>query len=91
MSERRWLVIASDGRHGTVGRATDPSTEELEQAAENLRGQGLAGWLAIGEGRYHGPGPLRLLMVRPLAEVAGATWQDAEAAFTMARSRAAVS
>ena len=35
--ERRWLVIASDGRHATLGRATDPTPEQLEAAATTLR------------------------------------------------------
>lgn len=82
--EHRWLVIAFDGRHVTLGRATDPSPEELEHIAGSLREQGMAAWLVVSQGRYHGPGPLELMMVRPLVEVGSATWQEAEAAFMLA-------
>ena len=85
------MAIASDGRYVTLGRATDPSTEELERIAEGLREQGLSGWLVVCEGRYNGPGPIRLLMVRPLAELAGATWEAAESAFMAAREDASAS
>jgi hypothetical protein len=83
--ERRWLVIASDGRHVTLGRASDPSAEDLEQASEALRIQGLGGWLAVSEGQYYGRGKLELLMVRLLAEQSGATWEAALDAFHAAR------
>ena len=83
--ERRWLLVTSDGKHVTLGRARDPSPDELETAAARLGELNLAGWLAVSEGHYYGPGPLRLMMVRSLAEVAGATWSDAEAAFMSAR------
>jgi hypothetical protein len=89
--ERRWLVVASDGRHVTIGRATDPSADELERAAEDLRGQGLSGWLAISEGSYYGSGPLRLMMVRLLAGPEGESWEAAEAAFMRAREGASAS
>ena len=83
--ERRWLLVASDGRHATLGRARDPSAEELETAAARLGDMNLGGWLAVSEGHYYGPGPFRLMMVRSLAEAAGATWAGAEAAFMAAR------
>ncbi len=86
--ERRWIVVASDGRHVTLGRATDPSPDELEQAAEGLRKMGIAGWLAVSEGTYYGRGALRLMMVRSLAEVEGAAWAEAEAAFKAIRQAA---
>lgn len=81
-------MIASDGRHVTVGRATDPTPEALEAAGERLRGLGLAGWLVVSDGDYHGPGRLDLLLVRPLAELSGASWEEARAAFLAARERA---
>ena len=88
MGEKRWLVIASDGRHVTVGRATDPTPETLEAAGEGLRGLGLAGWLAVSDGSYYGAGRLELLMVRPLSKLPGATWEEARAAFLAAYERA---
>ena len=85
MGERRWLVIASDGRHVTIGRATDPTPEDLEVAGEKLRCLGLAGWLTVSDGSYYGSGLLELLLVRPLSEQPGATWEEARAAFLAAR------
>lgn len=68
--ERRWIVLGTDGRYVTLGRASDPSEEEVRGAEEGLRAQGLAGWLAVMEGNpYVGAAP-RLLEVRPLAQPA---------------------
>jgi hypothetical protein len=85
--ERRWLVISSDGRHATLGRATDPSPEQLESAAASIRDLGLSAWLVVSEGVYYGHGPIRLMMIRPLVEAAGpnSNWNEAEAAFLAAR------
>ena len=88
MGEKRWLVIASDGRHVTVGRATDPPPEMLDAAGDGLRSLGLAGWLAVSDGSYYGPGSLELLLVRPLFELSGATWDEAQAAFLAEREQA---
>jgi hypothetical protein len=52
----------------TLGRASDPSDEEVRSAEEALRAQGLAGWLAVMEGNpYVGAVP-KLMSVKPLAE-----------------------
>lgn len=68
--ERRWIVVAPDGRFTTLGRASDPSEAEILAAEEGLRAQGLAGWLAIMEGNpYVGATP-RIMEVRPLANPA---------------------
>jgi hypothetical protein len=68
--ERRWIVLGTDGRYVTLGRASDPSDDEVRGAEDALRVQGLAGWLAVMEGSpYVGAVP-RLLEVRPLAEPA---------------------
>jgi hypothetical protein len=65
--ERRWVVLGTDGRYVTLGRASDPSEDEVRSAEQALRTQGLAGWLAVMEGNpYVGAVP-RLLEVRPLA------------------------
>ena len=64
--ERRWIVVAADGRFSTLGRASDPSEAEILAAEDALRAQGLSGWLAIMEGNpYVGPLP-RIMEVRPL-------------------------
>ena len=68
--ERRWIVVAPDGRFTTLGRASDPSEAEILAAENGLRAQGLAGWLAIMEGNpYVGAAP-RIMEVRPLADPA---------------------
>ncbi len=65
--ERRWIVLAEDGRFVTLGRATDPTEQEIATAEAGLKSQGLAGWLAVMEGNpYVGPLP-SVLEVRPLA------------------------
>ncbi len=65
--ERRWVVVAPDGRYVTLGRHSDPSEEEIAAAEQALRSQNLSGWLAIMEGNpWVGNAP-RLLEVRPLA------------------------
>ena len=48
--ERRYLLIAEDGRHTTLGRATEPDQEALDIAAEGLDSLGLAGWYVLAEG-----------------------------------------
>ena len=79
--ERRWIVLSTDGRYVALGRASDPSEEEVRCAEEGLRAQGLAGWLAVMEGNPHvGAVPL-LMEVSPLA---GPTVPFAEAAATFA-------
>jgi hypothetical protein len=68
--ERRWVVVATDGRYVTLGRDSDPSEEEIAAAEHALRLQNLSGWLAIMEGSpWVGAAP-RLLEVRSLASPA---------------------
>jgi len=50
--ERRWIILAQDGRHVTMGRAAPPSDAEIAAAAAALAAQGLAGWLAMLDGNY---------------------------------------
>lgn len=77
--ERRWVLLSSDGRFVTLGRASDPSEEEIVTAEIELRTRGLAGWLAIMEGNpYIGPVP-HIMEVRPLADPA-ASFVEASAA-----------
>ncbi len=81
--ERRWIVLGTDGRYVTLGRASDPSEDEVRGAEEALRAQGLAGWLAVMEGNPHvGTAPC-LMEVRPLA---GPSVSFAEAAKACVRA-----
>ncbi len=79
-------MIAQDGRHSWLGRHTDPSEEELSQAAMALAQQGLSGRLAVTEGVYHSRGKLTVMMVRPLH--GQASWEAALAAFQERRNLA---
>ena len=66
--ERRWVVVAEDGRYATLGRETDPSEDETAAAEKGLEAAGTGGWLAIMEGKpYVGEEPT-LLEVRTLAK-----------------------
>lgn len=42
-SGRRWIILVEDGRYSTLGRASDPSEQEIRRAEEALREQGLSG------------------------------------------------
>jgi hypothetical protein len=86
MRERRWIVLTGDGRHVTMGRHTDPTEEPLNLAADELRANGLGGWLAVTEGQYYSRGKLSVMMVRELAP-ASTTWEAAVAAFHTLRKR----
>jgi hypothetical protein len=52
-SDRRWVLVTDDGTVNTIGRARDPSSEELEQLEQALVGQGLGGWLATQSHSFH--------------------------------------
>ena len=82
--ERRWLVLSEDGRHVWLGRAADPSEEEIVGAERALKSAGQAGWLAVSEGAYYGKGPFSLLRVRALAGPTG-SWDDAVSRFHVTR------
>jgi hypothetical protein len=64
--DTRWIVLGTDGRHVSLGRASDPSPQEIEQAETALLQQGLSGWLAVMSGDYFGKTSPSLMMVRPL-------------------------
>ncbi len=81
--ERRWVILTGDGRYATLGRASDPSEQDIQRAEDGLRRQGLVGWLAIMQGNpFIGPLPT-LMLVRPLA---GATEAFDEAASNCLRN-----
>lgn len=75
--EKRWLVVAEDGRHATLGRHSDPAPEEIDEAGQQLDAAGLAGWLAVSEGGYYGPQTVTLLLVRRITVREG-DWAEAE-------------
>lgn len=67
--ETRWIILGTDGRHVTLGRHSDPTPEELQQAETQLAERGLAGWLAVMKGGYWKSRPKpSLMMVRPLRD-----------------------
>ena len=87
--ERRWIILAQDGRHVTLGCVTDPTDEEVAQASNALQAQGLGGWLAVLEGYYYQPwDKLTLMMVREIAPCSETSWTQAEAAFLSIRENA---
>ena len=67
-SDRRWVVLVEDGRFSTLGRARDPSEDEIRRAEEALREQGLSGWLAVMSGSAYGETMPLFVEVRPLAD-----------------------
>jgi hypothetical protein len=88
MSEKRWIVLATDGRHVTLGRHSDPSEAEIIQTESALRAQGLAGWLAVTSGTYYSHEDLEVVAVRPLADPPDDAWKIAVMAFHDRRAMA---
>jgi hypothetical protein len=86
-TETRWIVLATDGRHVTLGRHTDPTEEEIEATEAALKRAGRSGWLAVMKGGYYSRRPIELLMVRPLGGPEDA-WNDAARAFEAIRRAA---
>jgi hypothetical protein len=74
--ERRWLVIAEDGRHSTLGRHSDPSPDEIENIRAIADAQGWAGWLVISEGVYYSSDSVDLMVVRRITSKDG-DWDEA--------------
>ncbi|CAH0163252.1 hypothetical protein [Roseomonas sp. CECT 9278] len=87
-SERRWIILAQDGRHVTMGRAAPPSEAEVEAAAAALSAQGLAGWLATLDGNYWSRRRVTLAPVQMLGDEATLNWPAAITAFEGARQSA---
>ena len=86
--ERRWIILAQDGRHVTMGCAAPPSEAEIEAAASALAAQGLAGWLATLDGNYWSRRRVALTPVQMLGESTTLDWPTAIIAFEAARQRA---
>ncbi len=88
-SHLRWIMLASDGRHSTLGRDTAPELAEVAAAGAALASMGLAGWLVRLEGDYWvRRTPVMLTMIQPLAHAADADWGAAVAAFEAMRMAA---
>jgi hypothetical protein len=88
-SHLRWIVLASDGRHSTIGRDTAPDDAEVAAAGAALASMGLPGWLVRLEGDYwRRRKRVALTMVQPLAHAAEADWSAAVAAFEAMRMAA---
>ncbi len=85
----RWIVLASDGRHSTIGRDTAPDDATLAAAGSALANLRLAGWLVRLEGHYWSRrARVMLTMIQPLAHGAAADWPAAVAAFEAMRMAA---
>ncbi len=85
-SPMRWIVLASDGRHTTLGRDTAPDDVELAAAGSALASIGLTGWLVRLDGDYWSRRkPMVLTMIQPLAHAAVTDWPAAVAAFEAMR------
>jgi hypothetical protein len=77
-AERRWIVLAPDGRYVTIGRHSDPSDQDISQIETDLSNRGLSGWLAIMDGNpWDGRLPT-LMMVKPIAQPSTAFTEAAE-------------
>jgi DNA-binding transcriptional MocR family regulator len=86
-TESRWIVLGTDGRHVSLGRA-EPSATEIATANDALAAQGLSGWLARMQGEYYSRGKVMLEPLQRIGAEHEADWQAAVAAFHVARQRA---
>jgi hypothetical protein len=80
IQERRWIILGEDGRFVSLGQATDPQNEEIQEAETALAAQGLSGWLAVLAGSPYENSAPDLLEVRPLAKPTR-TFDEARSAF----------
>ena len=64
---RRWVVLAEDGRYAILGRSVAPSEQDIQLAEDGLKRQGVAGWLALMSGSEYAARLPAFLEVRPLA------------------------
>jgi hypothetical protein len=86
-TEKRWMVLGSDGRHASLGR-TEPSEAEVLAASDALAAQGLSGWLARMQGEYYSRARVTLEPLQRIGIAHDADWQAALTAFHAARQRA---
>jgi len=86
-TETRWMVLGTDGRHVSVGRA-EPSEAEAMAASDALAAQGLSGWLTRIQGEYYSRSRVMLEPRQRIGIAHNADWQAALTAFHAARRRA---
>ena len=86
-TESRWIVLGTDGRHVSLGRA-EPSATEIATANDALAAQGLSGWLARMQGDYYSRATATLEPLQRIGAAHDADWQAAQTAFHAARHRA---
>jgi hypothetical protein len=86
-AETRWIVLGTDGRHVSLGRA-EPSEAEIASASDALAAQGLSGWLARMHGEYYSRARVTLEPLRAIGVAPEANRQAALSAFHAARQRA---
>ncbi len=87
-SDRRWIILTPDGSSATLGRARDPSDEEIRQAEADMEGRGLSGWLAVqSHSLYVEPFPT-FMSVRHIGVPTG-SFEDAVAALRARHEAAA--
>ena len=85
-TETRWMVLGTDGRHVSLGRA-EPSEAEVMAASDALAAQGLSGWLARMQGEYYSRGCGMLEPIQRIGIARDADWQAALTTFHAARQR----
>ncbi|MBS1069743.1 hypothetical protein [Gluconobacter cerinus] len=84
---KRWMIIAEDGRHTTLGQHRSPTEEEIVQVTASLSADGLGGWLVLGNGDYYqSRKPFDLEKVRQVSD-SRVPWEVAETRFRDLRSR----
>jgi hypothetical protein len=86
-TETRWIVLGTDGRHVSLGRA-EPSEAEVLAASNALATQGLSGWLARMQGDYYSRSKISVEPLQRIGAAHDADWQPTLAAFHAARHRA---
>jgi hypothetical protein len=86
-TETRWIVLGTDGRHVSLGRA-EPSEADVMAASDALAAQGLSGWLARMQGEYYSRARVTLEPLQRIGIAHDANWQAALTAFHAARQRA---
>ena len=75
-SDRRWVLVTDGGAISTLGRAADPTENELARIEETLCANGVGGWLAIqSHSFYRSPPPPTFVAVRRLG-VEGISFED---------------
>ena len=85
-TETQWMVLGTDGRHVSLGRA-EPSEAEVMAASDALTAQGLSGWLARMQGEYYSRGCVMLEPLQRIGIAHDADWQAALTTFHAARQR----